>query len=146
MKNLFKSKNIYIITIIIMILIYSLLIISTKINYLINFEQSSFLICNIIIIILFLFLNLIFILSEKTNTFRKIILLVILVMSIFVPIKKNVIAYKVNSHTWQLHYNRPYNIIDVIVTNQGKKDNEQKTNNSTNETIKNQFNVTLNDD
>ena len=146
MKNLFKSKNIYIITIIIMILIYSLLIISTKINYLINFEQSSFLICNIIIIILFLFLNLIFILSEKTNTFRKIILLVILVMSIFVPIKKNVIAYKVNSHTWQLHYNRPYNIIDVIVTNKGKKDSEQKTNNSTNETIKNQFNVTLNDD
>lgn len=92
MKKLMKNKHFYLICIIIMIAIYGVIIFTggITVGIDINSEETPIeclLIYNILIAIFILMINIIFVIFDKENKLKKIVLGICILLNIFLPIK-----------------------------------------------------------
>lgn len=92
MKKLMKNKHFYLICIIIMIAIYGVIIFTggITVGIDINSEETPIeclLIYNILIAIFILMINIIFVIFDKENKSKKIVLGICILLNIFLPIK-----------------------------------------------------------
>lgn len=131
MKNLLSSKNVQIISIVIICLIFILLFVTKGIPYGIKistatahekgmsdagtYSENILLIYNIILIVFIIILNILFCFFSKKKTIRAVFLICFIIFSLFIPvIAKNSYNITIAGRSKNISYSEKYNLIYVL--------------------------------